>query len=735
MSERSRSATGALVRVVVAASTAGAALILSACASIPQSGSPREAKLDNAGDTLLASSILEARPPTPGMSPEELFCGFLIANGAFTDDDFATARSYLAKDAVWAPKHHALIFSDPHFVDPGRSASANPQPVQRNGGVPCAATPAPPGSAPQSATSATTVSDQAPRTLTLRITPRGIVDDDGHYQATTVASTPLVGYAPVPLASSAPRGAWDLRLTFVVEHGQWRIADPPAGVAVQDSLLGGAFARYQVWFATPPDSERVRTQVLVPDLVDLADSPDLLTELTKRLLAGPSVALAGAVDSGIPSGTTLLGGKVELESATAVVHLSSAALSATQAQRQLLAAQLVYTLTQVPGVADVRIDAGGTPLSAESVLARSDISSAFDPNAPGDSVPRALAVTPQGRLVAYDPGPPKPGWTPYDAFTLGNQAAAAKQRIARPAMSVDPSRVAALLVAAPSIPRATSGTSGRSGTSRPAPRAPAPRPAASSSPGAGSSGAQRRPVTGQLLVYDPRTGTTMTLPGAFTAPEFDGRGVLWSVSIDTGGLRDDNRVMALAYGDRTPYALQLPPELAGRVVTGVAPARDGVRVALVIRDQDARGTFVDDVYVASVLPPSGCGSAGGVCSSGGVATPGRLSFGHAVPVLTTSTAFGGSIRDLAWSNAATLAVLGAGTSPAKATVARVDIGQPTINPLDLTPDATSIAARPLAPDDEVVIATEGGLQTVSAKNALASFTTKADELTDPAFPG
>lgn len=488
--------------------------VLCGCASIPSGGAAAQAQVDKPGADLVGASVLEAQGPTAGMSPQNLLDGFRLASADFTNHS-AMARSYLSEvaGAQWTtPQRQFTLVYQPVSGTPGAASGAASAPVATG--------------------------DKA--SLLLSIKPLGHVDGDGHYQAFVPGEIPLPGFAEK--FNDPNIWTWDVR--FVREGGEWRIANPPPGVAVQSQLLSGVLSRYEIWFATPPDPAHPGPPSLVPDPVELsAEGGDLLTELTQRLLAGPSVALRGAVSSGFPPQTRLRG-PVKLESGTAVVDVTNDVQAATPADRGVLASQLQATLTQVPGVGAVRLTAAGDPLTAAP--------SAIDPDAlADDTAHRILFATRNGILQSLQSG----AAVPYLVF--GDDGSGAPRKVRRPAISSDGKLIAALTLGGePQILLA------------------------------------RTDVLGQVR--------TLRVSGGFGAPGFDRRGFLWTVGL----LRHE--VMAMGPGDASPYVVRVPGSIAGHVI-GVEPARDGSRVALIVEDKNVQGDPVADVYVAAVVQPAAAG--------------------------------------------------------------------------------------------------------------------------------
>ncbi|GAA3602285.1 LpqB family beta-propeller domain-containing protein [Microlunatus ginsengisoli] len=136
---------------------------------------------------------------------------------------------------------------------------------------------------------------------------------------------------------------------LVKENGEWRIGKPPPGLMVEQYSFASFYQPYNLYFIG-------NDGVLVPDpiyLPSLRSQSSTTSVLMKGLLNGPSAWLKPAVTSAIPVGTALSVDAVTVDDGVAAVALSDQVLSLNDAQRSLMAAQVVYTLKQVPGVQSV----------------------------------------------------------------------------------------------------------------------------------------------------------------------------------------------------------------------------------------------------------------------------------------------------------------------------------------------------------------------------------------------
>lgn len=152
----------------------------------------------------------------------------------------------------------------------------------------------------------------------------------------------------------------ELNINFGVvrENGQWRINKPPPGLMVAEFSFSSFYQAYELYFVG-------NGRALVPDpiyLPRLRNPANVSSALIKALLAGPSEWLAPVVATSLPPGTTLSVDSVTITDGIADVPLSGdAVLALSDANRTLLAAQVVYTLQQVVGIKGVRFFANQQP--------------------------------------------------------------------------------------------------------------------------------------------------------------------------------------------------------------------------------------------------------------------------------------------------------------------------------------------------------------------------------------
>lgn len=157
-----------------------------------------------------------------------------------------------------------------------------------------------------------------------------------------------------------PRGEADERQSVLwrleQEDGQWRIADLPDALYIDSSYFRANYSTYSLFFFDRSG------ETLVADPVHLPGGEQLGTRLVRSLLQGPTASGFQQLRTTLPSGSSLEVAVPVASEAVAEVRLTGveAAIPATQAE--MLSAQLVWTLRQVPGLRGVRILVDDEPL-------------------------------------------------------------------------------------------------------------------------------------------------------------------------------------------------------------------------------------------------------------------------------------------------------------------------------------------------------------------------------------
>ena len=279
-------------------------LLLTSCAGIPTSSQVYYGE-EISEDTSSQFVRVIARPPSPGMSPEEIVRGFLDAS-ADPSENYGIARQYLAVESAgdWNPLTGIEIYES--------------STVQVTGG---------------------------PEALNLTAGKIGTISDLGRYQ-------------------SGDPGA-EVSKSFELEQdpaGEWRIANLSDGILLSSGDVDRSFRSFPIYFFNTALTSLVTDSVLVP-----VSNSGAATSLVRSLLDGPSPYLSPVATSAFPVGTTLTYGSVPITNGIAQVDLSNEILGADEETRSALSAQLVWTLSTLSNVSAVQISVSGQPLALKNV--------------------------------------------------------------------------------------------------------------------------------------------------------------------------------------------------------------------------------------------------------------------------------------------------------------------------------------------------------------------------------
>ena len=442
---------------------------LSACAQIPTSGPVQQGEQIRASFDEQVIRVLP-RPPAQGLEPEQVVSGFLAATASF-EDDHAVARQFLTSDAAarWDPATGVVVYDD----RPGLK-------IERTG-----------------------------RTVVVSAREVGHISGDG---------------------SQAPRSGSPIGFRFTVERvgGEWRISRAPDGLLLTRFDVTQTYRSYSLHFLAPQQDRLVPDPVFIP-----LGRAGAATSLVRSLLDGPTRWLAPAVSTAVPAGTELVVDSVPVENGVALVDLSASVLEASDLDRERLAAQLVWTLTELPDVTGVQISVEGSPLELPDAPAvqSEETWERFDPN--GLPASAAALLVRQGvvRRVDGDSAVPLAG-------PLGSGDFDARH----PATSADGSVVSALL------------DGGRTAV------------------------IEQRFLSAEL--------TTVLEGNNLAPPSMDARGSLWLVDRAAG----ESTVWLLPKGGRLQGVVA--PELGNRFVLSLRVALDGTRVAVVVRNRAGQGELL-----------------------------------------------------------------------------------------------------------------------------------------------
>lgn len=361
-----------------------------------------------------------------------------------------------------------------------------------------------------------------------------------------------------------------LSASFVLRRvgEEWRIAALPPGLLLTRLDVDRAFRTFDLYF---PDPTRT---VLVPNPVLLPVGPGVSTTLVRALLAGPTPWLAPAVRTAFPPGTQLTVDSAPIRDGVVQVDLNGPAAEAAGSEIRALSAQLVWTMRQLGDVSGVRISVLGVPLSVPGVgvVQSRDSWPTVDPDVLGPTATGYLVA--RGRLVELRGA---------DLLAVPGPAGDGRTPLTAPAVAPGGDLVAGL-------------------------------------------DAERRQLLMGQLGAQARIVPVLTA-ASLTPPAWDVLGTVWTADRPAGG---PSVVWATRLDDKpTPVTLEGLP--AGRV-EALVPARDGARVAVVVR-----------------------GPAGGRVFLGRVVRDGaRVTVSGFRPIESSLV----DVRDAAWSTANRLIVLG-----------------------------------------------------------------------------
>lgn len=330
-------------------------------------------------------------------------------------------------------------------------------------------------------------------------------------------------------------GELGYRLELVREEGEWRITNPPDALVIPRSHFETRYQQFLVYFFDPT------AQVLVPEPTYQPRGEQAATLLVRRLLRGPHPRLEGVLRTFVPGGTEYVLSVPVTPDGVAQVGLSEQLLRLDAEERQLVLAQLAWTLRQVEGVESMQVTVDGVPLEIPGSGSPHSVSSwsQYDPSIHWAS--QELFGLRDGQVVALG----------SDGAVIG-QFAGPRGDLRDIAVDLEAEQVAGV---------------SRDGTSVVlAPR----RRTESSEPGGEEA----------QVVY---TGTDVLQP-AWTV--FD---EMWLVDRTSGGAR----VSVLLDGAAEPVPA---PGLTGEDVSAFVVSRDGTRLVAVV---DGRGG--DRLVIARVL--------------------------------------------------------------------------------------------------------------------------------------
>lgn len=353
-------------RVRRAVAVALAAALAAGCAQIPTAGPVQR------GDVTVTEPgpiYLQVYGPLLDESPQEIVQGFLDAQAGGLNDDWATAREFLAPAAAatWEPGTSTVVYSGE--TDLAQIAGPDPD---------AEVTDASPSAEAETPGTDDAVEDEGPAVVQGRISVVATLDGAGRF-------------------TEAPTDASE-NLTFSLEQGadeQWRITGVEDVSYVSVPNFSSVYRATTLYFPTLDGA------YLVPEVRWYSKS-NTATYAVNGLLAGPSEWLRDAVRTVAPDGTRLVLDAVTIDDGgVARVDLTRDVLATDADDRAMLQAQLDAVLLRVPQVRSVEILVNSVPLTiAETATpVRDPIPAASPWVLSGDVLSRV-----QGRAVEPVPG-------------------------------------------------------------------------------------------------------------------------------------------------------------------------------------------------------------------------------------------------------------------------------------------------------------------------------------------
>jgi hypothetical protein len=447
----------------------------SGCTTVPTSGAVRAGPPVAQGEG--PNVGLKAQPPVPGESAQQIVSGFRYANSDFEGGQ-GVARQYLA-NPDWQPDNGVQV------IEPDNTP---------------------------------TVSAKGNNLLVHYADSQvGVITPDGTFQPNP---------SPSPITH-------DYELTKdSKDKGQWRILNPPKFLVLSVAQVNSSYQKKNVYFLRPDGHMLVPIRVYLP-----VPSVRLAETLLGTLLKGPPAWLNPAVTTALPPRVTLLEAPTASNGIT-TVNLSRDVANLSQALRDELAAQIIYTLQDY---GPIRILVAGAPLV---------------------NGPRIAAVQTTQTWSAFDADA-----TPVDSFYYSGVDHKIHDDRSQVVLGDTGSGGLIQLIAPVVAPRVTVGG------------------AADLIAGIASSS------SGFALYAGPFRSPRVLLYGAaFTTPSWDSLGNVWTVQRQDSSSPQQVRVaLSAPTTSTTTTTVALPassvaaPQLANYVIESLHVSRDGTRVAVVAK--------------------------------------------------------------------------------------------------------------------------------------------------------
>jgi hypothetical protein len=469
-------------------------LAATGCASVPTSGPVVQGEghvsADDFGDPFVR---LVPVPPQPGVAPTELVREFLASMGSF-ENEFRAARAYMTPEqqTAWRPQEDAQVYDG---------------------------------------------------TETPEVEVVDLDEDEGWAEVRLVAPRVAGITADGQYRTAEPDSEVEVDFQLAKVDEEWRIAELPDQLILSSLDVDRVYRALNTYYFTPDEATLVPDTVLLPG----QSTRDLANRLITHLLDGPTQWLEPAVTSAFPEDTDVA---TAYQAGQMTVDLGDEVSGASPDVLRQMAAQLAWTLKQLPEVQEFRIRVGGEELDVigsggwlDTAGSRwDDTDPSQMPDGPGTYVVR------DGHLLVLDED--------YNEAAVPGAAGTGEVPMERYAVSLDEERVAGISAGQEEVFIADLASNGEFHT-----------------------------------VLD---------GGRFTEVSWDGSGHLWVVE-DTGEADEDEeqtestRLWLLRDGVE-PVEVEAP-EIEDEPITAFSAARDGARAALVVGYEEESALLMGRVVV------------------------------------------------------------------------------------------------------------------------------------------
>lgn len=296
------------------------------CASIPRASSVH--RISDGQDGSQIPSRYEPAGPADDATPSEIVRGYLDAMLAYPAN-LATVKKFLTEEAAekWKPGASTLIYSNASVQTSDSGLASNTGPNTRSN--------------TRSNTGPNTGRDGSADNwaeVAADVSVWASLDRDGHF--------------------SSADGRRDLGFELEKVDGRWRISSAPPGTLISKKYFSDYFRSFNLYFVNA-DGKR-----LWAEPVHVSVGEQTATELVKILLRGPRKAIKKRAmkkyaHTQLPESATLNTSIPVDADGVAEVSLNADLASLDNAQRNAMAAQLTWTLSQVPNIDRIRISGTG----------------------------------------------------------------------------------------------------------------------------------------------------------------------------------------------------------------------------------------------------------------------------------------------------------------------------------------------------------------------------------------